>query len=168
MKKTVKTLLSFVLTLVVICSLSACSGALSNSEWNNDISTVQRKKSEAHSPLSSYKTVEDTTKLSLKDENNSNYMSLNGTWDFAFVTKVTDIPSSFVKAAFTSASGTVTPGSKGTADVTWGEITVPGVWETQGYGNAVYTPLSRYPWDSSVTPASAPENNEIGLYRRTF
>ena len=168
MKKTVKTLLSFVLTLVVICSLSACSGALSNSEWNNDISTVQRKKSEAHSPLSSYKTVEDATKLSLKDENNSNYMSLNGTWDFAFVTKVTDIPSSFVKAAFTSASGTVTPGSKGTADVTWGEITVPGVWETQGYGSAVYTPLSRYPWDSSVTPASAPENNEIGLYRRTF
>lgn len=168
MKKTVRTLLALAMTVTVLFSLSACSGALSNSEWNNDISVVQKKKSEAHSPLSSYKSVEEAVKLSLKDENNSNYMSLNGTWDFAFVTKVSDIPAAFVNTGFTSVAGTVTAGSRGTADVTWNEITVPGVWETQGYGTAVYTPLSRYAWESSVTPANVPENNEIGLYRRTF
>lgn len=168
MKKHLKFLFSAALILAVIFSFASCSGSNGNKEWNNDISTVQKKKSEAHVPLSSYKSVEEAVALSLKDENNTNYISLNGTWDFAHITKVSDIPADFAKASFISAAGTVTAGVKGSADVTWSEITVPGVWETQGYGNAVYSPLSRYPWESSLTPANAPENNEFGLYRRTF
>ncbi|MBS5736821.1 MAG: DUF4981 domain-containing protein [Clostridiales bacterium] len=168
MNKMLKVLFSSALVLCVLFSFAACSNSNDNSEWNNDISTVQRRKSAAHVPLSSYNSLEEAATLSLKDENNANYMSLNGTWDFSFTTSTVNIPFDFIQPSFVSSAGTVTAGEQGAEDMTWSEITVPGVWETQGYGSAVYTPLSRYPWGDSLTPANVPESNEIGLYRRTF
>lgn len=168
MKKMLKMLFSSALIFAVLFSFAACSNSNSNTEWNNNISVVQRKKSEAHSPLSSYNSIEEAVALSLKDEKNTNYMSLNGTWDFSYTTKVANIPADFMQPSFISASGTVTAAVKGAEDITWSEITVPGVWEAQGFGSAVYSPISRYPWDSSLAPANVPENNSFGLYRRTF
>lgn len=168
MKKMLKIVFSATLILAVLLSFAACSGTVGNTEWQNNISVVQRRKAEAHSPLSSYKSLEEASKLSLKDENNGNYMSLNGVWDFSYTTKTANIPADFMKDSFVTAPGTVTPATRESEELTWAEITVPGVWEAQGFGEAVYTPVSRYPWDSSLTPASVPEENAFGLYKRTF
>ena len=97
MNKMLKVLFSSALVLCVLFSFAACSNSNDNSEWNNDISTVQRRKSAAHVPLSSYNSLEEAATLSLKDENNTNYMSLNGTWDFSFTTSTVNIPFDFIQ-----------------------------------------------------------------------
>ena len=134
MNKMLKVLFSSALVLCVLFSFAACSNSNDNSEWNNDISTVQRRKSAAHVPLSSYNSLEEAATLSLKDENNANYMSLNGTWDFSFTTSTVNIPFDFIQPSFVSSAGTVTAGEQGAEDMTWSEITVPGgtAWKSMG------------------------------------
>lgn len=87
------------------------------------------------------------------------YQSLNGKWKFHWVKGVDNRPAGFQDPAFDVSS--------------WDLINVPGNWERQGYGSAVYTNTT-YEFDSEWAQfrKNAPEvpvnTNEVGSYRRTF
>ena len=75
-----------------------------------------------------------------------NYVSLNGTWDFKYFD---DYRTMAVPSA-------------------WDSITVPGNWEVQGWGTAIYT---NHPYDFCTynpQPPALPEAFPSALYHRTF
>ena len=87
------------------------------------------------------------------------YRSLNGLWKFHW-TKNPDLrPQRFYEPTF--------------YDGGWAEICVPGNWERQGYGTAIYV-NETYEFDDPMfsfkkNPPLVPyAENEVGSYRRTF
>ena len=87
------------------------------------------------------------------------YMSLNGKWKFHWNINPDNRPVGFQNPAY---------------DVTsWDEIRVPGNWERQGYGTAIYVnetyefddPLFNFKKNPPFVPYA---ENEVGSYRRTF
>lgn len=87
------------------------------------------------------------------------YLDLNGLWKFHWVKNPATRPDRFHEPDFDVSS--------------WDEITVPGNWETQGYGTRIYV-NERYEFDNSYVgftknpPLVPVEQNEVGSYRRTF
>ena len=105
-------------------------------------------------------------------------LSLDGEWDFVLADSVAVLPDDFYLPE--------------TASLSFGKIQVPGNWEVQGYGKAVYTnnlyPFlpdigesgSRVPYLTrphqasgtifeSYTPPFVPEKqNHVGIYRKVF
>ena len=83
------------------------------------------------------------------------YLSLNGQWKFRYFDSCKQIPD---RIELTSASGAAA----------WDDITVPGNWELQGYGTAIYV-NQKYEFATvNPTPPSLPENTPAGVYFRTF
>ena len=72
------------------------------------------------------------------------YLSLNGTWDFKYAACEEELPAE------------------------WASIKVPGNWEVQGWGTAVYvnTTYDFAPVDPQ--PPVLPDRIPVGVYRRTF
>ncbi len=94
-----------------------------------------------------------------KFEESPYYMSLNGKWKFSWVKGVDNRPVGFQNPEY---------------DVTaWKQINVPGNWERQGYGTAVYVNTT-YEFDSEWAdfkknePLVPTVTNEVGSYRRNF
>ncbi|HET9571525.1 MAG TPA: glycoside hydrolase family 2 TIM barrel-domain containing protein [Bacteroidales bacterium] len=89
-------------------------------------------------------------------EKSSNYMSLNGLWNFYWVKDATSRPIDFWKTTFD--------------DKSWSKMPVPGIWELNGYGDLLY--LNRgYAWKNQFKnnpPLTPEENNHVGSYRRTI
>ncbi len=87
------------------------------------------------------------------------YMSLNGKWKFHWVKNPDKRPKNFYKPSFYTGG--------------WADINVPGNWERQGYGTAIYV-NETYEFDDKMfhfkkNPPFVPyEDNEVGSYRRTF
>ena len=87
------------------------------------------------------------------------YLSLNGKWKFHWVKNPDKRPKEFYKPSFYTGG--------------WADILVPGNWERQGYGTAIYVNES-YEFDDKMfkfkkNPPLVPyEDNEVGSYRRTF
>ncbi len=87
-------------------------------------------------------------------ENSENYISLNGLWNFNWVRDANLRPKTFFTVGFD--------------DNQWDKIEVPGIWEVNGYGEAVYV-NSRFVWDYLMKPEppKVPEKeNYVGSYRR--
>ena len=90
--------------------------------------------------------------LSLKYENSRYYRLLNGTWKFYFVDAYAKLPANITDPALSVSD--------------WHDITVPGNWEVQGFGVALYT---NHPYEfqpRNPTPPLLPEENPVGVYRR--
>lgn len=88
-------------------------------------------------------------------EKASNFMSLNGLWKFNWVKDQTDRPVNFYQTDF--------------EDQCWVDFPVPGLWELNGYGDAVYKNVG-YAWANqfhSNPPLVETKNNNVGSYRRT-
>ena len=87
------------------------------------------------------------------------YMSLNGKWKFHWVKNPDHRPKDFYKPSFYTGG--------------WADIDVPGNWERQGYGPAIYVnetyefddPLFNFKKNPPLVPYA---ENEVGSYRRTF
>jgi len=125
-----------------------------NNEWNNKPDVFQVNRLPAHATLMPYA---DETSALLGDRTTSPYyLSLNGTWKFHLATSPSKRDTSFYKD---------------TADVgSFGNIQVPGNWQTQGYDYPIYTNIT-YPWTGyeNPTPPQAPTiYNPVGSYRREF
>lgn len=89
--------------------------------------------------------------LSSRMEDSPWYLDLNGKWDFAFF-----------------GNGLPWQDEAVPAGAEWKSITVPGNWERQGYGTAIYRNV---PYEFSVdrpTPPELPETNPLGIYRKSF
>ncbi len=86
----------------------------------------------------------------------SNFMSLNGMWKFNWVEHETERPVHFYQENF--------------EDQCWVDFPVPGLWELNGYGDAVYKNVG-FAWANQFAPNPPlveSRNNHVGSYRKTF
>lgn len=84
------------------------------------------------------------------------YMSIEGKWKFHWVESANERPADFYALKYD--------------DSKWGTMPVPGIWELNGYGDAIYV-NNQYAWRSDWTgepPAVQDKGNHVGSYRRTF
>ncbi|RZT06206.1 beta-galactosidase [Duganella sp. CF402] len=82
----------------------------------------------------------------------ANFVSLDGTWSFAYSPTPEARPKNFYQPGY---------------DVSkWGSIQVPGMLQTQGYGKPVFTNIV-YPFPANE-PLIPHALNEVGSYRRDF
>lgn len=77
-------------------------------------------------------------------EGKSEYLLLNGEWNFAYFSKEADYNGEIEK---------------------WNKIPVPSCWQTEGYDQVNYTNINYpYPYD----PPFVPDENPCGVYERKF
>ncbi|MFV0377726.1 MAG: glycoside hydrolase family 2 TIM barrel-domain containing protein [Mangrovibacterium sp.] len=87
-------------------------------------------------------------------ESSANFMSLNGTWKFNWVHHAWQRPTDFYQL--------------GLNDKGWADMSVPGMWELNGYGDPQYVNMG-YGWRHQYKnnpPVVPEENNHVGSYRR--
>lgn len=122
----------------------------SSKPYWQDVQTVEVNK---ETPRSSFMTYEDrTTALSSRYENSPYYRLLNGTWKFLYVDSYKDLPENVTAPNINVDS--------------WNNIQVPGNWEVQGYGVAIYTNHGYEFKPRNPQPPLLPEANPVGIYRR--
>ncbi|WP_414703220.1 glycoside hydrolase family 2 TIM barrel-domain containing protein [Proteiniphilum sp. UBA5280] len=122
-----------------------------------DVNVVKVNKEHPRTQFMTYDNKSDALKT--RFEESKYYKSLNGTWDFYFVDSYKQLPEN-VTDSTVSLDG-------------WKEIRVPGNWEMQGFGTAIYVnhpyefverdPKTRYP---KIEQPYLPEDNPVGVYRR--
>ncbi len=97
----------------------------------------------------------DAAKEGVK-ENSRNFLDLSGKWKFNWVKDADQRPTDFWKKDYN--------------DKGWGYISVPAIWELNGYGDPVYVNAG-YPWRNIMEPAPPvvpEEDNHVGSYRRNI
>lgn len=134
----------YYLTLALaITSLSVAAG----NRWENP-AVVDSAKLAPRATFHTYPSLESF----LKGGASPDEVSLNGTWKFTFAERPADAIVDFYS------DGVDTSG--------WGDISVPGSWETQGYGVPVYTNTNY------IFPTNPPfvDNDDlpVGTYRTSF
>ena len=133
--------------------LLACGAARAQTftEWQDpSVNEINRAPMRA-----SYFAYETPEKAQAGDPQASDrYLSLNGKWKFFFVENADQRPTDFYKTDYDS---------KG-----WNTISVPGIWQVNGYGDPVYINPG-YPWSSieRPNPPHVPsQDNYVGSYIR--
>lgn len=114
---------------------------------------IKQNKEGAHAIFMPYDDIND-----IKADVASPYkQSLNGKWKFKWVLGETPYPDDFCKPSFDTDD--------------WDDITVPSVWQLEGYGKPYYLAFAFPPALSvkkSEIPKIDPKQNEKGLYRTSF
>ncbi len=91
-----------------------------------------------------------------KPAESANYLSLHGDWRFRWVANADERPQDFW--------------AEGYDDSSWQTMTVPGLWELSGYGDAEYVNIG-FAWRGHFenNPPQVPvKDNHVGSYRRTI
>lgn len=86
----------------------------------------------------------------------SRYLSLHGLWRFHWAKDLSQRPRGFYELKYD--------------DRAWGKMSVPGIWEMNGYGDPLYA-NENYPWVDQYknNPPLYPDvENHVGSYRREF
>lgn len=144
------------------CSLAAACALVVSAQQQPDFQTIDafaNGQLEPHALVVPYKAEDAAAIRGFKYEESPYYMNLNGKWRFHWVKGVDKRPVEFFSPSY-DVSG-------------WDLIEVPGNWERQGYGTAVYVNTT-YEFDSDWAkfrknqPLVPSETNEVGSYRRTF
>lgn len=152
MKKTIHSLLLTAATL----GLMPVVGAEQQPEWQSQYA-VGLNKIEPHAyvwPFDEF----GATGVEARDRSRD-YMSLNGPWKFHWTKNPDHRPKDFYQPSYYTGG--------------WADIEVPGNWERQGYGTAIYV-NETYEFDDPMfefrkNPPLVPyAHNEVGSYRRTF
>ncbi len=117
-------------------------------DWENP-DVLQRNRQPSHATLVPY----PDTETALVPERGASqwFRLLNGRWEFRYCQSPVDVPDGFEGEAFDTAG--------------WDLLPVPSNWQMHGYGIPNYTNV-RYPYP--VDPPRVPQDNPVGLYRRTF
>ena len=76
---------------------------------------------------------------------------LNGQWQFSYWPSPHSVPGGIERDDFDASQ--------------WDSVAVPGNWQRQGYGRPQYTNIA-YPYP--VDPPFVPDNNPVGVYKKTF
>ncbi len=141
------------ISLLGIGAIVGCGAvrAQSFTEWQDPaVNAVNRAPMRAS--YFAYETPEKA--IAAEPEQSDRYLSLNGKWKFFFVENADQRPADFYKTDFDS---------KG-----WETISVPGIWQVNGYGDPVYINPG-YPWShiERPTPPHIPsQDNYVGSYIR--
>lgn len=131
--------------------LAVAVNAQSFTEWQ-DPNVNSTNRLSMHTNYFAYESMEAA--MEGNKEASSNFMTLNGIWKFNWVKNADARPVDFWKPHFN--------------DKGWNEISVPGIWELNGYGNPIYVNVG-YAWREQFknNPPQVPtENNHVGSYRR--
>lgn len=143
-----------------ICLLGILLGAFLTVSANNkgenripywqDIQTVSVNREEPRTSFMTYDNRLDA--LSSKYESSKYYLLLNGTWKFYYSDSHRKLPADAINAV---------------ADMKgWCDIQVPGNWEVQGHGVAIYTNHG-YEFEAlNPQPPKLPKDIPVGIYRR--
>lgn len=146
------------LTFILLAALSLVLpvAAQEGPEWQSQYA-IGLNKLQPHAYVWPYATAADAMQGDY--ERSPYYLSLNGKWKFHWVKNPDKRPKDFYKPSFYAGG--------------WADIDVPGNWERQGYGTAIYV-NETYEFDDKMfkfkkNPPLVPyEENEVGSYRRTF
>ena len=122
----------------------------SSKPYWQDVQVVAVNKEYPRSSFMSYDNRTDA--LSGKFENSRYYRLLNGTWKFYYVDSYKDLPDNITSPEANTAS--------------WHDIQVPGNWEVQGHGVAIYTNHGYEFKARNPQPPLLPEATPVGVYRR--
>lgn len=141
----------FIYSMLLLSSIAVCKGQHTKPYWQ-DVKTVAVNK---EYPRSAFMTYPDkSTAQSMKYEKSPYYLLLNGVWKFYFVNSYKQLPEN------------ITDPSVNTEQ--WHDIQVPGNWELQGFGTAIYTNHGYEFKPRNPQPPLLPEENPVGVYRRNF
>lgn len=135
----------------IAVGLSVFTTVAQNNEWRDpEVNAVNRVS--MHTNYFAYESVE----MAEKNTRNlsKNFMTLNGSWKFNWVRNADQRPTDFFQTDFN--------------DKGWDNMSVPGLWELNGYGDPIYVNIG-YAWRNQFenNPPYVPiENNHVGSYRR--
>ena len=121
-------------------------------DWLTDVNVFAVNRLPAHSDHIYYETLEQAKlegPMALRHD-------LNGNWKFSFSVNPDNRPENFYQVDFNCAG--------------WGDITVPGHIQLQGYGKPQYV-NTMYPWDglNEIRPPEIPQDhNPVGSYVKMF
>jgi beta-galactosidase len=144
--------------LLLICAALSCLpvASLNASKENppkpywQDMEVVFVNKEPPHSAFMSY--ADRQTALAARYEKSVYHLSLNGRWKFYYADAYAKLPVGIAEPEFPTAS--------------WDDIAVPGNWEVQGHGTAIYTNHGYEFQPRNPRPPLLPEENPVGVYRR--
>ena len=140
---------------MLLCAISflvspASTAAQTEKPYWQDVEVVQVNK---EYPRTSFMTFDNRANaLSKKFEESKYYQSLNGKWKFYFVEGYKQLPDNITDPSVSTNN--------------WKDITVPGNWEVQGFGTAIYTNHGYEFQPKNPQPPTLPEMNPVGVYRR--
>lgn len=137
---------------LILTSATSFSHAQSQSKphWQ-DVQCVGVNREKARSAFMTYDQKSDA--LTGKYEKSAFYKLLNGTWNFFYLDAYKTLPQGIEQPE---------------ANVNWKQIQVPGNWEIQGFGTAIYTNHGYEFKARNPKPPLLPEANPVGVYQRTF
>ena len=110
------------LTGIALCFVATTAWAQETLPYWKDIQTVGVNREPARTAFMTYENRDQA--LTMDKAQSPYYQLLNGTWNFYYVDAYKDLPANIEQ-----------PG----ADIKWTDIKVPGNWEMQGHGIAIYT-----------------------------
>jgi len=149
-------ILQKILVGIMFLGVGKLSAQITVPEWQSQYA-IGKNKLQPHAYVWPYDEAADIRQADY--ENSAYYMSLNGQWKFHWVKNPDNRPKDFYKSEYYTGG--------------WADIQVPGNWERQGYGTAIYVNES-YEFDDPLfnfkkNPPLVPyHENEVGSYRRTF
>ncbi|MGL5730212.1 MAG: sugar-binding domain-containing protein, partial [Bacteroidales bacterium] len=132
-----------------LTGVSLLSSAQSKEWLDPQVNQINRKNT-----TSSFFAYPDKDALKNCKQNSGNFISLNGKWKFNWVKDANLRPTDFYKTGFD--------------DKNWVDFSVPGLWELNGYGDAVYKNVG-YAWANQFKnnpPLVEERNNYVGSYRK--
>lgn len=141
-------------TLIGFFSLISTGGVMADNvpqkPYWQDVQVVSVNKEYPRSSFMTYDNRDDA--MSGKFERSKYYRLLNGTWKFYFVDSYKNLPDNITDPNVSTDS--------------WQDIQVPGNWEMQGHGVAIYTNHGYEFKPRNPQPPTLPEANPVGVYRR--
>lgn len=146
------------LTSVIAALFITATAFAAEPEWQQ-IDSFRVGQIPSHALVVPYKTNDYQAARQMQFDKSPWYMSLNGKWKFSWVKGVDNRPIGFQNPDYNVSD--------------WTEINVPGNWERQGFGTAIYVNTT-YEFDSQWAdfkkqwPKVPSTTNEVGSYRRTF
>ncbi|MBD3290573.1 beta-galactosidase, partial [candidate division KSB1 bacterium] len=141
---------TFIFFLIKICLLNAQDFENLSSYIENP-QMVAENQEPTHVPLMPF--ADRNTALSGDWETSPYFMNLNGKWKFHWSQNSCQAPAAFYAENYDLSD--------------WDEITVPSVWQMQGYDHNIYRniPQALHPFDPPFVPD---DWNPVGSYKRTF
>ena len=122
-------------------------------EWH-DLQVNHVNKFPAHTAYFAYEN--EKAAMDGKYTSSENFLSIDGKWKFNWVKDADMRPTDFFAEKFDDSS--------------WGYMSVPGMWELNGYGDPMYLNVG-FPWRGHFennAPMVPSKENHVGSYRRTI
>lgn len=127
-------------------------GAETSVPYWQDVRTVAVNKEKPRTEFMVFPSVQEALKG--KFEDSPNYHSLNGTWQFYYTDSHRRLPERIT--------------DENPDQVAWKQIKVPGNWELQGFGTAIYTNHGYEFKPRNPQPPQLSDDVPVGVYHTTF